>query len=206
MVTLPSAQALFHWPSSDPSGGLGHTWSHLAGSEDSEERVEEGGHQGCRSERHGLRHPVHGGHDQHVSACSLLEGGEGGPLATGQPLPLRTRARPRVEAAGTHTRMWAPRHGRPREVQGWPWQGNVVATWRGLYLGVRSDGCSSRGPCLACGLQPGLTTRLRIAPLCWRLKLRRMGTEISSGSRLQIMVSKDGIPSFSVQQNVLVSS
>lgn len=82
-VHLPSPRTLSRWPGIDPSRGLVRKGPHLAGSEDSEERVEEGGHQGRSSERHCLGHPVHSGHDQHVSTRRLLEGDERGQSVTG---------------------------------------------------------------------------------------------------------------------------
>jgi len=57
---------------------LDHEGSNLTGSENAEERVEEGRHEGCSSKRHRLGHPVHSGHKQHVSTRSLLEGEERG--------------------------------------------------------------------------------------------------------------------------------
>lgn len=108
-----------------PEQGLGCQGSDLAGSEDSEERVEEGGHQGGGSEGHGLGHPVHSGHDQHVSTCGLLEGEESGRLVTGQPLALSIHARPRAEAAGTWTQTRALGHGRGEAGPGGECGGNV---------------------------------------------------------------------------------
>lgn len=134
-VNLPSPRALFHWPGRNPSRWLGHKWSNLAGSEDSEERVEEGRHQGCSSERHGLGHPVHSSHDQHVSTGSLLEGEESGQLVTGtatateHPDEIQGRGSRHPDSnMGTGTQPW--------EVQSWPWQGSVVDPWRGPYFGV----------------------------------------------------------------------
>ena len=77
LMHLLSAEASFPGPA-DLSTGLGHERSYLTGSENAEERVEEGRHEGCSSERHRLRHPVHSGHKQHVSTRSLLEGEERG--------------------------------------------------------------------------------------------------------------------------------
>lgn len=70
-------EASFTGPA-DLSTGLGHKWSNLTGSENSEEWVEEGRYEGCCSKRHRLGHPVHGGHKQHVSTRGLLEGEERG--------------------------------------------------------------------------------------------------------------------------------
>ena len=80
---LPSGPISCHLKASfagpaDLNTGLGHKWSNLTGSENSEERVEEGGYEGCCSKRHRLGHPVHGSHKQHVSTRSLLEGEERG--------------------------------------------------------------------------------------------------------------------------------
>lgn len=70
-------EASFTGPA-DLSTGLDRKWSNLTGSENSEERVEEGRNQGCSSKRYGLGHPVHSGHKQHVSTRSLLQGEERG--------------------------------------------------------------------------------------------------------------------------------
>ena len=85
-----------------------HPWSNLAGSQDSEERVEEGRHQGRSSKGHRLGHPVHGGHDQHISAWGLLEGEESGWLETA--LPPRIQKRAGAEAAVTQTSTQALEH------------------------------------------------------------------------------------------------
>lgn len=77
LMNLLSSEASFTGPA-DLRTGLGHEGSNLTGSENAEERVEEGRHEGCSSERHRLGHPVHGSHKQHVSTRSLLEGQERG--------------------------------------------------------------------------------------------------------------------------------
>lgn len=103
---LPSPRALCHWPSRDPGRGLGRKGSDLAGSEDSEEWVEEGGHQGCSSKRHGLRHPVHSSHGQHIGTRSLLEGEGSGRLVTGTATATEQPDEPQGGGSSPRTQTW----------------------------------------------------------------------------------------------------
>lgn len=171
-------------PFTGPAGteqGAGHEWSNLVGSEDSEERVEEGRHQGCSSKRHRLGHPVHSSHDQHISTRSLLEGEENGQLVTGTATapenPKETQGR------GTWTQTWALGHspGRCKAVLGrgvwWVklWQRSLVGevTWIDAWHVV----------CI--GLQQGGHRTVTLSLPHWFLKLSRAGTEINCNVQTQ---------------------
>ena len=120
LCASPFPQTLSHWPGIDLSRGLVRKGPHLTGSEDSEERVEEGGHQGRSSERHCLGYPIHSGHDQHVSTRSLLEGDERGQLVTG--MATGTENPDEIQGRGSGLPDSDMGTGmQPWQVQGWPW-------------------------------------------------------------------------------------
>lgn len=175
----PLLQCFVKSPFTGPAGteqGAGHEWSNLVGSEDSEERVEEGRHQGCSSKRHRLGHPVHSSHDQHISTRSLLEGEENGQLVTGTATapenPKETQGR------GTWTQTWALGHSPGRCKAGLGRGVWWVKLWQLL-------GWIDAWHVVCIGLQQGGHRTVTLSLPHWFLKLSRAGTEINCNVQTQ---------------------